>query len=145
MTSTASKIYDHAADTVHDWVDTVRDELPDVKDIQKALPDMKDVKGAAADITDRAGDLWGDASEHVMALLPGAAARAARARRRRWVLGGLAVVGLALLFGPGGAERRAAIKARITGWFGEANPTDAPMPASSGSGGDVDVPDQKAG
>jgi hypothetical protein len=108
MNNAATKIYDHAADTVHDWVETVRDELPDIKDVKK------DVRDVAGDVTDRAGELWEDTADRVLALMPGAAARAATSRRRRWMWGGLAVAGLALLFGPGGAKRRAAIKSRIS-------------------------------
>ncbi len=132
--TTASKLYDSASDTVHDWVDNVRQEMPDAKDLNKAASQANKVAShAAAELAGRAGDLWDDAADRIMTHLPGAAARAARTRRRRWMFGGVAVIGLVALFGPGGAQRRAALKRRFGQTADAANRATSDTPAKTAS------------
>ena len=128
MNKQATKLYDRATDTVRDWAGTVRDELPD----------MADVKDAAEGVTEWAGDWVGDTAGKLANLMPGVAAQAAaRARRRRWIFGGVAAAVLAVLFGPGGAQRRAAMKERWSDWFGGSRGTTNPSFSNPGYSADA--------
>lgn len=101
----AEKLYDKTADSAREWVETMREEMPD----------LADVRAVAGDVAERAADWVGDVADRMVERMPGAAKAASRSRRRRWMAVGLIVATLAYLFGPGGADRRAKLQEMMGG------------------------------
>lgn len=96
-----SEVYDRAEGTARDWAEHMRDEIADL-----APADI------VADAGERAAEWVGDTAGRLAAKLPGQAA-ARRSRRWRWVVLGVALTLGLYLFGPGGGERRAALRHRV--------------------------------
>lgn len=96
-----SAVYDRAEGTARDWADHLRNEITDL-----APADL------VADAGERAAEWVGDTAGRLAARLPGQAA-ARRSKRRRWIGAGIALAVGLYLFGPGGSERRAALRDRF--------------------------------
>jgi hypothetical protein len=96
-----SAVYDRAEGTAHDWADHLRDEITDLSPAD-----------LVTDAGERAAEWVGDTAGRLAARLPSKAA-ARRSKRRRWIGAGVALAVALYLFGPGGSERRAALRDRF--------------------------------